>query len=53
LIPRCYGLYESKYSLALLLEYSGDPIQDFEKIPLEGRYVVVNSVLQWLCSLDV
>lgn len=38
-IPRCYGLYESKYSYVLLLEYAGEPIQDFEQITSSGRYV--------------
>ncbi|KAL5492646.1 hypothetical protein ACEPAI_4093 [Sanghuangporus weigelae] len=27
-VPRCYGLYETKYTLALVLDYAGEPLSE-------------------------
>ena len=38
-IPHCYGLFESEFSLVLVLDYAGEPVENFGNITVEGRYV--------------
>ena len=38
-IPHCYGLFESELSLVMVLDYAGEPVENFDNITVEGRYV--------------